>query len=90
MESEELMELFMPILCADFAMLEKYNYADTSYKLPSEVSLFFGRQDQWVEKMKKWDEVTVNLCNIYAFEGNHFFIHNVEVVEKINRIVLGL
>ncbi len=70
------MQLFLPILRADFAVLETYVYAPTP-PLKCPISVFGGLQDNkvTVEELEAWREQTSNYFSLNMLPGNHFFIH---------------
>ncbi len=76
LENQELMQLFLPILRADFAVLETYVYASTQ-PLKCPISVFGGLQDNKVniEELEAWREQTSNYFSLNMLPGNHFFIH---------------
>jgi medium-chain acyl-[acyl-carrier-protein] hydrolase len=75
LENAELMELVLPTLRADFAMLETYNYfGDTPLNCP--IAVFGGLQDNEVsyEDLQAWKIQTNQAFSLEMFEGDHFFI----------------
>ncbi|MBN3911309.1 MAG: thioesterase [Nostoc sp. NMS1] len=77
LESEELMQIFLPILRADFAVLETYIYTPKQ-PLESPITIFGGLQDQDVshEALQAWREQTIAAFSLHEFNGDHFFIHS--------------
>ncbi len=77
LENQELMELFLPILRADFAVLETYIYHHKS-PLKSPISVFGGLQDSkvTVEQLEAWREQTTNHFSLHMLPGEHFFIND--------------
>lgn len=77
LENQELMQLFLPILRADFAVLETYTY---EHALPLEcaISVFGGLQDKKVTivELEAWRKQTNNKFLLKMLPGNHFFINN--------------
>jgi medium-chain acyl-[acyl-carrier-protein] hydrolase len=76
LENEELMQLLLPTLRADFAACETYEYKmDDPIDCP--LTVFGGLQDPDVslEDLKAWRQQTKSSFNIYMFEGDHFFLH---------------
>lgn len=75
LENAELMELVLPALRADFAMLETYSYSvDTPLNCP--IAVFGGLQDNEVspEDLQAWNLQTSKMFSWEMFEGDHFFI----------------
>ncbi|MCH7681088.1 thioesterase [candidate division KSB1 bacterium] len=76
-EHEELMELLLPALRADFEIYEKYEYFSED-KLDCPISAFGGRKDPLVfeEDLQSWQNHTKNSFTVRMFSGDHFFLHN--------------
>jgi medium-chain acyl-[acyl-carrier-protein] hydrolase len=73
--NRELMELFMPILRADFSLCETYAYtAETPLDCP--ITAFGGLEDSEVshEEMAAWRAHTCARFTLHMFPGNHFFV----------------
>ncbi|MEH2244084.1 thioesterase II family protein [Nostoc sp.] len=77
LESPELMQMFLPILRADFAVLETYIYIQKQ-PLECPITVFGGLQDQEVshEYLQAWQEQTIAAFSLHEFNGDHFFIHS--------------
>ncbi|MHC5594895.1 MAG: thioesterase II family protein [Nostoc sp.] len=77
LESMELMQMFLPILRADFAVLETYVYTQKQ-PLECPITVFGGLQDQEVshEELQGWREQTIAAFSLHEFNGDHFFIHS--------------
>ncbi len=76
-EHEELMELVLPALRADFEIYEKYEYSlEEPFECP--ISAFGGRKDPLVlkEDLESWRRHTKSLFSVRMFPGDHFFLHN--------------
>ena len=90
LENRELMELFLPILRADFEVLETYTY-NHAPPLECPISVFGGLQDTQVtiEELEAWREQTNNYFSLNMFPGDHFFIHDSHslLIEKISEIL---
>lgn len=76
-EHEELMELLLPALRADFEIYEKYEYFSED-KLDCPISAFGGRKDPLVfeEDLQSWQNHTKNSFTVRMFPGDHYFLHN--------------
>ncbi len=87
-KNEELMEIFLPILRADFRMTETYAYKD---ELPLEcpLTVLGGLADPKVsrDKLIAWDKHTRKEFSAHFFRGGHFFIQDseTEVLDLVNR-----
>lgn len=77
LENNELMQLFLPCLRADFAMLETYVYT-TESPLDCPISVFGGLQDGAVSAngLEAWRNQTSSPFTLQMFSGDHFFLHN--------------
>ena len=81
LENQELMELFLPILRADFAVLETYTYHHAP-PLECPISVFGGLEDNKVtiEELEAWREQTNNSFLLKILPGDHFFINNAHLL----------
>lgn len=87
LENQELMDIFIPILKADYQIYETYEFTPRDTKLKAGITVFNGISDNiGYEAMLEWGEYTSGSSEIYQFEGGHFFIHQhtVEIVKIIN------
>jgi medium-chain acyl-[acyl-carrier-protein] hydrolase len=77
LQNEELMELFLPMLRADFTLLETYQYAPAP-PLACPISAYCGTEDKEVskEEMAGWQEQTSSTFKLVMIPGTHFFIHS--------------
>lgn len=77
LQNEELMELLLPILRADFEVNETYEYQDEA-KLHIPIHCFGGTGDVDIslEKHDAWREQTTEAFQLKMFEGDHFFLNN--------------
>lgn len=78
-EHPELMQLALPVLRADFQMIDTYTYfAETPLSCP--ISAFGGLKDSEVcrQHLEAWREQTTNDFILRMFEGDHFFIQQSE------------
>ena len=77
-ENKELCNIFIPILKADYRIIEEYKYIDRNRKLNYGVTVFNGRSDEDVtySDMLEWDKHTSVGSTVYEFDGGHFFIND--------------
>jgi medium-chain acyl-[acyl-carrier-protein] hydrolase len=77
LENDELMQLFIPLLRADFAVLETYIYTQQA-PLYCPITAFGGLQDQEVsrDEIQAWQEQTNASFSLHMFSGDHFFLHS--------------
>lgn len=77
MGNEELIELFSPLLRADFALCESYTYYDAE-PLKCAISSFGGTDDKRVsaEELAAWRVQTCAGFKMRLLPGNHFFLNS--------------
>ncbi|MGA9119673.1 MAG: alpha/beta fold hydrolase [Bacteroidota bacterium] len=76
---DELMELILPTLRADFAVCERYDYvADRPLSIP--ITSFGGSEDTMVkpEHIEPWRELTTGPFSLQVLRGDHFFMNRSE------------
>ncbi len=75
LEDAELMELFLPVLRADFTLLETYAYQpEPAFHFP--ISAFVGAQDPLTRPAEAaaWQAHTHQPVALHTFPGDHFYI----------------
>lgn len=79
LENAELMQLLIPILRADFAVLETYVYTQEP-ALECPITVFGGLEDQEVniDELEGWRSLSQNSFQLQMFSGDHFFIHSAQ------------
>ena len=77
LQNEQMLQLFLPCLRADFTILETYIYK-SEMPLECPISVFGGLQDKAikVDALEAWREQTSSYFNLQMFPGDHFFLHN--------------
>ena len=77
--NRELMQLVLPALRADFAVLETYIY-QPELPLNCPITVFGGLQDPEVdyEMLEAWQKQTTAAFSMQMFLGDHFFIHTAQ------------
>ncbi|MCL1471393.1 thioesterase II family protein [Argonema antarcticum] len=81
LENAELMELLLPTLRADFAVVETYVYSQES-PLDCPIAVFGGLED-WkvgVEELEAWRKQTNAAFSLEMFPGDHFFLHSAQTL----------
>lgn len=76
LENEELMQMLIPILKADFAVNETYVYtSEPAIECP--ITAFGGLQDVEVsyDHLEAWANQTSAFFSLQLLPGNHFFLH---------------
>jgi medium-chain acyl-[acyl-carrier-protein] hydrolase len=79
LEHEELMEIVLPFLRADFALYETYVYS-TEPPLNCHISTFGGLQDTNVSHsdLEAWHDQTTGSFSLRMFPGDHFFLNTAQ------------
>lgn len=75
LDDREMMELLMPMLRADFALVE--NYAGPGKApLPCPVTVFAGRHDPYVDESgaRAWEMYAARGFRFVPIEGHHFYL----------------
>ncbi|NQY65012.1 MAG: thioesterase [Alteromonadaceae bacterium] len=90
LENKELMEIFLPLLRADFEIAHKYCYAGkTIFNCP--ISVLGGDNDEDISllQLNCWDELFTTTADVHLVPGNHFFIDSNKemVLEKVVNIM---
>jgi surfactin synthase thioesterase subunit len=81
LQDRELRELFLPLLRADFELLESYRYIPESpFDYP--ISAFGGWQDSQApeSELACWHTHTRNAFAVTMFPGDHFFVQSARPV----------
>lgn len=76
LQHAELMQLMLPLLRADFALVETYGYVHED-PLDCPISAFGGLEDDGVsyDDLMAWREQTRSAFKLRMFPGDHFFLH---------------
>ena len=79
LQHQELMELFLPILRADFAVNETYVYTPQT-PLDCPLTAFGGWQDATVKhyEVAAWQEQTRAQFKLHMLPGGHFFLQSAQ------------
>ena len=84
-ENKDLLNLYEPILRADFRAVETYLH-DPSPMLDRNISVMLGQQDKvTMQQALDWQQVTTGQISVTKFTGGHFFIFNHE--KEIVRLI---
>jgi surfactin synthase thioesterase subunit len=80
-EHAELIDLLLPMLKADFAICETYEYKPEA-PLDCAISAFGGLEDRYVQRehMEGWREQTLGDFKLRMLPGDHFFLHSARPV----------
>jgi medium-chain acyl-[acyl-carrier-protein] hydrolase len=76
LDHPELMELLLPVVRADFAVYESYEYREQA-PLDCDLHAFGGVLDERVGRadLESWREQTTGAFSLRLFPGDHFFLH---------------
>ena len=96
LQNRELMDLFLPLLRADFAVNETYVYTPEA-ALNCPISAFGGLQDTEVsrEDLAGWRNQTNSTFTLRMFSGDHFFLNRDHsallqfISQKVHQISAG-
>ncbi len=88
LQHKELMELLLPIIRADFKMVETYHYENKApFSIP--VTVFGGLQDVSTPRphLEAWQSYTTGRFAIRMFPGGHFYLQQqtTAVLEQLVR-----
>lgn len=74
-DNRELMDLFLPILRADFTVDETYQFMEAA-PLPLPVTAFCGTEDEeaTLQEVEGWRRHTTSRFRLNCIEGGHFFV----------------
>ncbi|MER6629726.1 alpha/beta fold hydrolase [Streptomyces sp. NPDC000987] len=88
LDDPELMELVLPVLRADFSVLESYEYLDGP-PLPVPLTVFGGTDDALVApaRLHDWRRQSSSGSRLRMLPGGHFFLHPSArtIMAEINR-----
>jgi len=90
LENKELMELFLPLLKADFEIADRYCYTGKA-RFNCPISVFGGEDDVdiCISKLNSWGDFFETDADVHLFPDNHFFIDSQSkiVQQKVNDII---
>lgn len=77
LENKELMDLFLPILRADFKMNNEYQYNTVSSRIKEDLSIIFGNKDHIIDRnnILSWRDLTDGDCDFFEIDGDHFYVN---------------
>ena len=73
----ELMEFMIPLLRADFQLVQTYEYSPAA-PLECPITVFGGLQDRYVtlDKLSPWKDQTTSKYSLHMLPGDHFFLRS--------------
>lgn len=75
LQSEDLLDFVLPILRADFKIVEEDFFIENTV-IKSPIVAVMGNLEKYVDRINNWNKHTLSGFNSYVLKGNHFFIHN--------------
>lgn len=91
MQSRELLDIFIPILRADYRIAETYEYAEHKMKIMCDFTVVNGKNDFSIMKsdMNMWKSFAGKNYTITYINGEHFFITDncKDTVDLINSVL---
>ncbi|NWG15750.1 MAG: thioesterase [Chloroflexi bacterium] len=88
LQEAEMLALFLPVLRANFEMIETYSY-QAGDRLDCPITAFGGLQDPTVNtpEIAAWGELTSSTFRYFMFPGDHFFLqgHQSAVLKVVSK-----
>ncbi len=84
-EDKAMESAIIQLLKADYKILENYKFLPKGQPINCDITIFNGKRDNDVtgNDLKEWPKYSGKQCDIYEFDGGHFFINSErEVVLK--------
>jgi medium-chain acyl-[acyl-carrier-protein] hydrolase len=80
LENNELMDMVLPVLRADFELCDTYQHNSYYQKLTMDITAFEGDQDHKAQghQVSAWQELTKGDFDSQQLLGDHFFLHHSE------------
>ncbi len=76
LDNKELADLFIPLLRADFKIVETYKYIRKDRTLNANVTVMYGEEDGFTYgDIDSWTKHVSGKYRVHTFEGGHFFIY---------------
>lgn len=92
LNNDDLMELYLPMLRADFQIADNYCF-QKSVKFNCSFSILAGDQDEINdEELHSWNDFFADKGKIVTIEGDHFFIdkNSTATISAVNSIIESL
>jgi medium-chain acyl-[acyl-carrier-protein] hydrolase len=85
-EQREFLDVYIPILRADYRIVETYRYTERNSRLNCNITVFNGTEDDiTAQELMEWQRHTYGRFELRNFRGGHFFIH--DHVGKLAQII---
>jgi medium-chain acyl-[acyl-carrier-protein] hydrolase len=81
LQNDELLDLMLPTIRADFELYETYEY-HPSPPLECPMTIYGGLEDPEVAagSLAAWSEMTVGGCEMRMFPGDHFYLNSSQAI----------
>jgi surfactin synthase thioesterase subunit len=81
LQNDELLDLVLPKIRADFELCETYEYHPES-PLGCSMTIYGGLEDHEVEseRLAAWSEMTIGACEVRMFPGGHFYLNSSQAI----------
>ncbi|WP_278555015.1 thioesterase II family protein [Parvimonas micra] len=77
-EYPELIEVILPIIQADYKVMNTYKFVLQTPKMKNDITIILGDCDSTIiyEKIAKWRLLTTGKSSVHFMKGKHFYIDN--------------
>lgn len=77
LQSDALMNYFLPIIRADFQLLESYRFQPKTEKMHCALTILNGDEDAISkDEIQEWQHFSHIPIHVHMYKGDHFFIHD--------------
>lgn len=89
LNNKEILNMILPVLRADISMAERYSADYNLYKVPCDITVFYGKEDKLFsgKDTYTWKKCTDNNYSEYGFDGDHFYYSNPVNKKKLCEII---
>lgn len=72
----DLASIALPVIRADYAMIERAVYKESTVKMDIPITVMYGESEDRDSKddFKKWSEKTSSICEFKTFPGDHYYL----------------
>jgi medium-chain acyl-[acyl-carrier-protein] hydrolase len=94
LENQELLDILLPTIRADFSMAEQYNRLPITLQLHCPILALGSKQDEWLDQdsIAGWENVSKGSFETHWFEGDHFYLNQYTetLVDHISKKIFNL
>nr|WP_295680093.1 thioesterase domain-containing protein [uncultured Lachnoclostridium sp.] len=76
LNNPEIMEYIIPIMRADFKVMNSYTYMKHRKRLECPISIQYGIDDDIIDNVDSWRDYTNAKCDFKYYDSGHFFINS--------------